>query len=129
MTLFIVPWPWAGTGTACPKARKSRSTIRLEVSTFPAATAAGETALTRQPAGARTETGSIAPAEAGTSGSVRQRTTKRQAETVTASGQLRLPSCCGAVPAKSISSSSPATVTAARSSSSPSAVSSRSTAS
>ena len=52
MTLFIVPWPCAGTGTACAKARKSRSTIRLDVSTLPAATAAGGRALTRQPSGA-----------------------------------------------------------------------------
>ena len=48
------------------------------------------------------------------SGAVRQRTTKKQAERVTASGQFRFPSCCGDVPAKSISISSPAIVTAAR---------------
>ena len=75
--MFIVPCPCAGTGTARPNARKSTSTIRLEVSTLPAATAAGGSALTRQPSGARTVTGASAPAEAGTSGSVRQRTTKQ----------------------------------------------------
>ncbi len=41
------------------------------------------------------------------SGSVSTRTANRQAERVTASGQLRLPSCCGALPAKSSSSRSP----------------------
>ena len=86
--------------------------IRLEVSVFPAATAAGDRALTSEPSGARTVTGTKAPPEAGRSGAVRQRTTKKQAERVTASGQLRLPSCCGAVPAKSISIASPAIVTA-----------------
>ena len=45
---------------------------------------------------------------------------------MTASGQLRLPSYWGEVPAKSISTSSPATVTAARISSSPSSGSSQS---
>ena len=41
------------------------------------------------------------------SGSVSTRTANRQAELVTASGQLRLPACCGAVPAKSRTSRSP----------------------
>ena len=58
---------------------------------LPAATAAGGRALTRQPSGARTVTGAKAPPDAGRSGAVRQRTTKKQAERVTASGQLRLP--------------------------------------
>jgi hypothetical protein len=75
-TLFIVPWPCAGTGSARPKAARTTSTIRLEVSVLPAATAAGERAFTRQPSGAVTRTGANAPAEAGASGSVRQRTTK-----------------------------------------------------
>ena len=87
--------------------------MREEVSVLPAATAAGRRALTSDPSGARTVTGANAPPDAGRSGSVRQRTTKKQAERVTASGQLRLPSCCGAVPEKSNSISSPATVTAA----------------
>ena len=73
--LFIVPWPWAGTGIACENASKTTSVIRLDVSVFPAATAAGERALTRQPSGARTVTGTNAPPEAGRSGAVRQRTT------------------------------------------------------
>ena len=129
VTLFIVPWPCAGTSIASPNARKTQSVIRLDVSVLPATTAAGGSALTRQPRGAFTATGTYAPPEAGRSGSVRQRTTKKQAERVTASGQLRLPTYCGDVPAKSISISSPEMVTAAWISSSPSIGSRRSTAS
>ena len=40
--LFIVPWPWAGTGIAFENASKTTSVMRLDVSVFPAATAAGE---------------------------------------------------------------------------------------
>ena len=76
VTLFIVPWPWAGTGIAEPRAAKRQSTIRQEVSTFPAATAAGGRALTSEPSGAVTVTGAKAPPEEGRSGAVRQRTTK-----------------------------------------------------
>ena len=49
------------------------------------------------------------------SGSVSTRTANRQAERVTASGQLRLPSCCGALPEKSSVSRSPSTVARRRS--------------
>ena len=49
------------------------------------------------------------------SGSVSTRTANRQAERVTASGQLRLPPCCGALPLKSRISRSPATVARRRS--------------
>jgi hypothetical protein len=49
--LFIVPWPCAGTSTASPSALKRQSTIRQEVSTLPAATAAGACAFTSEPAG------------------------------------------------------------------------------
>jgi hypothetical protein len=49
--LFIVPWPCAGTSTASPKAAKTTSAIRLDVSTLPAATAAGGRALTSDPSG------------------------------------------------------------------------------
>ena len=76
VTLFIVPCPAAGTGRAWAKAAKTTSTMRDEVSTFPAATAAGARAFTSDPSGARTVTGAKAPPEAGTSGAVRQRTTK-----------------------------------------------------
>ncbi len=57
VTLFIVPCPWAGTSTACPNARKSVSTILLEVSVFPATTAAGGRAFSSEPSGAWTVTG------------------------------------------------------------------------
>ena len=52
---------------------------------------AGGRALTSEPRGRARVTGSNAPPEAGISGSVRTRTTKKHAERVTASGQLRLP--------------------------------------
>ena len=74
--LFIVPWPWAGTGIAPPSAAKTVSTMRPEVSTFPAATAAGAPAFTSEPSGALTDTGAKAPPDEGRSGAVRQRTTK-----------------------------------------------------
>ena len=50
--LFIVPWP-----SACPKARSTRSATREEVSTLPAATAAGGRALSSEPSGAITVSG------------------------------------------------------------------------
>src|SRR5262245_55382524 len=96
------------------RAENTASTMRLEVSTLPPATAAGERALTRVPGGATTSTGANAPAEAGMSGSVTQRTTKYTAERVTAGGQLQLPGPAGSVPAKSTRMASPATVTATR---------------
>ena len=73
----------------------TRSATRLEVSTLPAATAAGKRALSRLPSGARTSIGRWAPAEGGASGSVSTRTAKKAADLVTESGQLRLPSTCG----------------------------------
>src|SRR4051812_49697147 len=88
--------------------------MREDVSVLPATTAAGGRALTRQPSGAVTVTGANAPPDAGRSGSVRQRTTKKQADLVTASGQLRLPSYWGAVPSKSIRIPSPASSTEQR---------------
>src|SRR6185437_1423245 len=41
-TLFIVPWPWAGTSVACASASSTVSAIRWLVSTLPATTAEGE---------------------------------------------------------------------------------------
>jgi hypothetical protein len=75
--LFIVPWLAAGmrSGSACASAPSTTSTMRCEVSTLPAATAAGDCALTRQSAGASTVTGAKQPAFMGTSSSTRQRTT------------------------------------------------------
>src|SRR5687767_12243102 len=112
--LFIVPWPWAGTGIAFPSAENTASTIRLDVSTLPPATAAGGRAFTSVSSGATTVTGANAPAEAGMSGSVTQRTTKKTADRVTAGGQLQFPGPVGSVPVKSTVISSPAIVTATR---------------
>ena len=50
--LFIVPWP-----SARPKAASTRSATRLEVSTLPPATAAGERAFSSEPSGASTSIG------------------------------------------------------------------------
>ena len=81
---------------------------------LPATTAAGARALSRQPSGASTSIGRKAPAEGGASGSVRARTAKKAADFVTESGQLRLPSTCGSVPAKSSESVSPEIVATTR---------------
>ena len=53
--MFIVPCPCAGTGSTWPKAASTTSTIRLDVSMFPAPTAAGDRALTTQPSGSHSE--------------------------------------------------------------------------
>src|SRR3974390_350716 len=88
--------------------------MRLEVSTLPAATAAGNAALTRQPGGAVIVTGANAPEEAGMSGAGTLRITKYPADRVTASGQLQLPGPAVSVPVKSTLTRSPDTVTATR---------------
>ena len=62
------------------------------------------------------------------SGSVSTRTANRQAERVTASGQLRLPACWGALPEKSSSSRSPSIAARSLSTRSPSCASSTSSA-
>ena len=62
--------------SARPKAASTRSATREEVSTLPAATAAGARALRSEPSGATTVTGRYAPSQGGTSGSVRTRTAK-----------------------------------------------------
>ena len=73
----MVPWLAAGmrSGSACASAPSTTSTMRCEVSTLPAATAAGGAALTSEFSGARTWTGAKQPAFMGTSSSIRQRTT------------------------------------------------------
>ena len=87
--------------------------MRHEVSTLPAATAAPGRACTTVPSRVRIEIGRRAPAEAGASGAVTTRTAYRHALTATARGQLTLPACCGPHSPRSISSSSPRTVTRA----------------
>src|SRR5947208_1128757 len=94
-------------GLAAGGARRRVAATREEVSTLPATTAAGLRALSRLPSGAATVTGRIAPAAGGMSGSVSTRTANQHADRVTASGQLRLPSCWSAEPLKSRVSSSP----------------------
>ena len=76
-TLFIVPCEAAGTrsGSAWANAPSSTSTMRWEVSTLPAATAAGARGFTREPSGALTVRARWAPALAGMSGSVTARST------------------------------------------------------
>ncbi len=96
----------------------TRSATRLDVSTLPAATAAGKRAFSTQPSGAWTSIGRWAPAEGGASGSVSTRTAKNAADFVTASGQLRLPSTWSALPEKSSRSESPSIVARTRSSTS-----------
>ena len=81
---------------------------------FPATTAAGGRALTSEPSGAGRVTGAKAPPEAGTSGSVRQRTTKYAGRARDRERAVEIPGVLRRVPAKSISISSPAIVTAAR---------------
>ena len=62
-------------GRACANAPSNTSTMRCDVSTLPAATAAGRSALTSELAGAWTWTGAKQPAFIGTSSSIRLRTT------------------------------------------------------
>src|SRR5438034_8836959 len=69
--------------------------MRCDVSTFPAATALGGRAATRQPAGAVTAIARDTPPFMGTSSGSSVRTTKSTAESVTAMGQFTFP---GAAP-------------------------------
>ena len=75
-TLFIVPCDAAGTasGVAWASAPSSASAMRWEVSTLPAATAAGGSALTIEPAGDDMVIDRQHPPLAGMDGSVATRT-------------------------------------------------------
>jgi hypothetical protein len=66
VVLFIVPCERAGikSGRAAANALRSTSVIRCDVSTFPAATAAGGRALTTLPSGSSRETADIEPPQA-----------------------------------------------------------------
>src|SRR5665811_549138 len=94
--LFIVPCEAAGRSKTSPKPSNAASTIRWDVSTFPPATARGIRASTTLPLRVRTSTSSAQPAAPMGEGSSRLRATKRQADSVTALGQLRLPSTSSA---------------------------------
>ena len=98
----MVPCPCAGTGIPPPaSARNTASAMRCDVSTFPAATALGERAFTRHPAGAVTRTARDTPPLVGMSSGKSVRTTNSTAERATASGQFTLPRAAAAVPVKS----------------------------
>ena len=113
--LFIVPWLWAGTVSAngSESARKRTSTIRCDVSTFPAATAPGGRGQTKLPSLASTRNARREPAFRGASGSVRHRMTYEAALRVTANGAFRLPATWRSVPSKSTAIPEPPIVTSA----------------
>jgi hypothetical protein len=113
-TLFIVPWPCAGTSAAWASASSTVSAIRWLVSTLPAHTADGARASTRQPSGTRIVTASYNPAFTGTSAPSATLTANVQAARVTARGAFTFPTAGGEVPARSISIACPAIVTATR---------------
>ena len=71
----MVPWLAAGMreGRAWARARSTTSTTRMEVSTFPAATAAGASAASSEGVGRTNSMGRNAPALAGVCGGMRQR--------------------------------------------------------
>jgi len=112
--LFIEPQLAAGitSGAASASARKTVSTIRWEVSTFPAATAAGKRGFTSVPSGAWTVTGRIKPALAGISPRASNCKQYRTAAQVTAKVAFTPPRAWGAVPLKSNVAVSPRTTTA-----------------
>src|SRR6266511_3861325 len=112
--LFIVPWPAAGTRGRHGSARAPRHTsaTRWLTSTLPAPTAAGGNAATKDPGGATTVTGRIAPPLAGMVGSTAERSEYDTADTVTASTAFTLPRACGSVPVKSKDTESPEIVSA-----------------
>jgi len=76
-TLFMLPWLAAGmaSGRAWASAPHRASTMRVLVSTLPAATAAGRRACTSEPSGARMRMGRKAPQAAGVPSGMRQRKT------------------------------------------------------
>ena len=100
--LFIVPCPCAGTSSpASASAANIVSARRCDISTFPAATAAGHFAFTAHPSGASSSIARAMPSFVGTSSSSSVRSTNTAAARVTASGQFTFPRTCGDVPAKS----------------------------
>ena len=82
----MVPDDAAGmrSGAALARAPSSTSVMRCEVSTLPAAIAAGGSALTTVPSGAITRIGRNSPAVDGTSSASRQRNTYIVADTAIA---------------------------------------------
>ena len=100
--MFIVPWPWPGTGRA-PRERGDHQVgdpaRGLDVAGGDRGRGAGveQAALGRD----RPRSAGRRRREGGASGSVSTRTAKKAADLVTESGQLRLPSTWASVPEKS----------------------------
>src|SRR5258708_36253192 len=87
VTLFIVPEPSAMTPSAAYRA----PVIACEVSTFPAATAAGYSGASMHPGGMITRTGLRQPELRGLSSATRGRNTYSTAAMATDDGALKLP--------------------------------------
>ena len=88
--------------------------MRWDVSTLPAAVAAGNWALTTSPGGAMMVIGRRRPVLKGMSSSMSERKTYRTAEAVTAALALTPPRTWGDEPRKSTMAREPLMVTAAR---------------
>ncbi len=99
VTLFIVPDPSAIT----PSAAYSAPVTTWEVSTLPAATAAGYSGDSMVPGGMITVIGCRQPELSGMSSSTRVRNTYSTAAMATLDGALKLSCSCAEVPVKSIS--------------------------
>ena len=99
MTLFIVPEPSAITPSAAYRA----PVTAWEVSTLPAATAAGYRGASIEPGGIVTRSGVRHPAFSGMSSATSVRNTYSTAAIATDEGALAFPADWGEVPVKSIS--------------------------
>ena len=90
--LFIVPCPCAGTSTpASASAAKIVSVMRCDISTFPAATAAGHFAFSAELSGMTRSSARAMPSFVGTSCLSSVRNTNTAAARVTEAGQFTLP--------------------------------------
>src|SRR6266849_6415081 len=98
----MVPQLAAGmrSGAACARAPKITSVMRWDVSTLPAAIAAGGRALTMLPSGATIRIGREMPEVNGISSGTRQRNTYIVAAVVTARFAFTGPSTCTDDPVK-----------------------------
>ncbi len=76
--------------------------MACEVSTLPAATAAGYSGASIEPGGTTIRSGRRQPSLSGMSSATRVRKTYRTAAVTTAEGALRLLPSCGEVPVKSM---------------------------
>lgn len=123
------PQAMTRSGTACASAFITAFQAREQAS-MRARTGAGWRGLSKEPSGASTSIGRIAPSLNGMSGLVSAALmAETVAETVEAKGALRLVRTCGDVPLKSTEMLSPLTVTVARTGNGASLMPSSSTAS